>query len=175
MVPILQLVEFSHHPYTLDVVQSKECIYEIYVESCAEDMNLACMFWNLEQQPIKLKTLPIFHFQLPQICMCIGLICIGLIWSIGFFSSPFLFLQSLIWCLELCHIKNNDLSYLKASSILLLLVDFCLFFLKHFLLCHCLLLVCPKETNVTCWLKVLVCFCSWFLLLATLAIKMGNM
>lgn len=79
MVPFLQLVESSHHPYTLDVVQSKECIFEIYVESCVEDMNLTDMFWNLEQQPIKLKTFPIFHFQLPQICMCIGLTFIGLI------------------------------------------------------------------------------------------------
>ncbi len=65
MVPILQLVESSNHPYTLDVVQSNEFIYEIYVESCDEDINLTCMFWNLEQQTIKLKTLPIFHFQLP--------------------------------------------------------------------------------------------------------------
>lgn len=61
------------HPHILDVVQSNECSYEIYVESCDEDMNLTCMFWNLEQQPIKPKTFPIFHFQLPQICMCIGL------------------------------------------------------------------------------------------------------
>ncbi len=94
MVPILQLVKSSHHPYILDVVQSKEYIYEIYVESCDEDMNLTCMFWNLEQQPIKLKTLSIFHFQLPQICMCIGLT--WLVWFEVFFSLIPLFIFAII-------------------------------------------------------------------------------